>query len=172
MNAEDLGALFSSFRRSAFRLETLPEYRVPQDADLLTMFLNGRPQPAWHKERPWLATVAEACASRKVMQRVRVVRPPLTDYLRFQLAWGYPTNVAAGEDIRILELGADDEPPGMVHEDYWLFDDAIVVRLEYDEHGSFLRPVEVRDVAPYRRCRDAVMARAVRFEQYRFVVQR
>ena len=51
----------------------------------------------------------------------------------------------------------------MPDHDFWLFDDAIVVRLEYDEAGRFLRPVAVSDPAPYRQCRDVVMARAVAF---------
>ncbi|MGH3937593.1 MAG: DUF6879 family protein [Pseudonocardiaceae bacterium] len=41
----------------------------------------------------------------KAVQRVQVVLEPLTDYLRFELTWGYEPNVAAGEDVRIIPVG-------------------------------------------------------------------
>lgn len=162
MNAEEFGKLFESFRSSAFRLETLPEYLVPQDVEPLRIFREGKPQPAWHKERPWLATVRKAAARGARMQRVRLVQRPLTDYQRFQFSWGYTENSAAGEEIAIL----DHEPAGMLRQDYWLFDDELVVVLEYDDAGRFLRPVAVTQVAPYRRCRDLALASAMPFDAY------
>jgi hypothetical protein len=84
-----------------------------------------------------------------------------------ELDWGYPDNVAAGEDIRIVELKESGDVPDMLDHDYWLFDDRKAVRLEYAHDGSFIQPVEVTDVAPYRRCRAVAMARAVAFHAYR-----
>jgi hypothetical protein len=162
VNTEEFGKLFESFRSSAFRLETLPEYRVPQDLEPLRMFREGKPQPAWHKERPWLATVREAAARGARMQRVRLVQRPLTEYQRFQFSWGYTENSAAGEEIAIL----DHEPAGMLRQDYWLFDDELVVVLEYDDAGRFVRPVTVTEVAPYCRCRDLALASAMPFPAY------
>jgi hypothetical protein len=166
---EELGRLFSTFERSAFRLECLPTYAVTEDAEAAAfrLWLAGEQPPK--KTRDWPKLVASATASGKRMQRVRVIRT-MTAYVRFELSWGYPDNVAAGEDIRILELQADESLAGMPEEDYWLFDDAVMVRLEYDGAGRFLRPVAVRDPAEVRRCcgwRDAVIARAVSFHSYR-----
>lgn len=168
MTPEELGHLFSTFERSAFRLECLPTYAVTEDAEAeaFRLWLAGEQPPK--KARDWPKLVASATASGKRMQRVRVIRA-ITAYLRFELSWGYPDNVAAGEDIRILELQPGESLAGMPEEDYWLFDDAIMVRLEYDGAGRFLRPVEVRDPAEVRRCcgwRDAVMTRAVSFDFY------
>jgi hypothetical protein len=146
---EELGRLFSTFERSAFRLECLPTYAVTEDAEAEAF-------------RLWLA-------GGQPPKKARVIRA-MTAYLRFELSWGYPDNVAAGEDIRILELRAGESLAGMPEVDYWLFDDATMVRLEYDGAGRFLRPVEVDDPAEVRRCcgwRDAVMARAVSFDLYR-----
>jgi Family of unknown function (DUF6879) len=166
VNTDDFGRLFESFTRSAFRLETLPEYRVEVEAHYLQLFLLGHPPPESRKERAWLKTVARACGAGKTMQRVRVVRRPLTHYIAFELEWGYPENVAAGEDIRILELERGEQLPEIGH-DFWLFDDRIVVRLEYDDEGRFVRPVAMDDAATYCRCRDATMARAVPLSEYR-----
>lgn len=169
MTPEELGRLFSTFERSAFRLECLSAYAVTEDAEAeaFRLWLAGE-QPA-KKDRDWPKLVASATASGKSMQRVRIIRV-MTDYLRFELSWGYPDNVAAGEDIRILELRPSESLVDMPNEDYWLFDDAIMVRLEYDGAGRFLRAVAVRDPAQVRRCcrwRDAVMARAMPFDSYR-----
>lgn len=169
MTPEELGRLFSTFERSAFRLECLPTYAVTEDAEAeaFRLWLAGGQPPK--KARDWPKLVASATANGKKMQRVRVIRA-MTAYLRFELSWGYPDNVAAGEDIRILELRAGESLAGMPEVDYWLFDDATMVRLEYDGAGRFLRPVEVDDPAEVRRCcgwRDAVMARAVSFDLYR-----
>jgi hypothetical protein len=167
VNPDEFGKLFESFRSSAFRLETLPEYRVEIEAEQFRLFLRGHPPPSSRKERAWLKTVANAYAAGKSMQRVRVVRRPLTDYIAFELAWGYPENAAAGEEIRILELGPGESIAEGLDHDYWLFDDLIVVRMEYDEQGRFIRPVAARDADRYCRCRDAVMQRAVPLETYR-----
>jgi len=167
VTAPDLASLFTSFRRSAFRLETLPAYLIDTEAESLRLFREGQPPPAWRAERPWLQTVSAARAAGKSMQRVRVIRGTMTEYVRFECEWGYPDNTRAGEDIRVLALQPGDRLPDMPDHDFWLFDDSIAVVLQYDDAGRFLRAVAVEDVRRYRLCRDAVMARAMSFEQYR-----
>lgn len=66
------------------------------------------------------------------MRRVHTVRLPLTDYLRWELAY-QATN---DEPIRILDL--DQHPELAVIErlgDAWIFDERVGVRLDYDEGG-------------------------------------
>jgi hypothetical protein len=166
VNPAELGRLFETFTSVAFRLEVLAAYNVPEEAESMRLWREGKPAPAWQKEREWLAMVREATTAGKSMQRVRVVRQPLSDYVRMEFAWGYPDNVRHGEDIRVFEVKDRGGVPGMLDHDYWLFDDRIVVRLEYTADGSFIRPVEVSDVAPYRRCRDVAMQLGVPFSQY------
>jgi hypothetical protein len=167
MSPDDFGRLFTTFRRTAFRLETLRAYNIPEEAESLRLWREGKPRPAWQREREWLRTVATATAAGKFIQRVRVVRQPLSDYVRLEFDWGYPDNVASGEDIRVLELADGDRIPGMLDHDDWLFDDVVAVRMEYTEDGAFIRRAEVLDVVPYRRCRDVAVVRAVPFSQYR-----
>ena len=99
------------------------------------------------------------------MQRIRVIRE-LTDYIRFEMGWGYPPNVAAGEDIRIFELKAGNEALPVEH-DFWLFDDRIAVRMDYTSDGAFIGPVEATNVETYRRARDLLLRWAVPFREYR-----
>jgi hypothetical protein len=171
LKPDDLGRLFTSFRHSAFRLETLPAYLIDAEAESLQLWREGQPEPAWRKDRPWLETVRQANTTGKSMQRVRVVRRPLSDYIRFEMDWGYPANVEAGEDIRILEQGPGDDLPRLpdpeLGYDFWLFDAVTVVRLEYDAAGRFIRPVDVSaNEVPFIACRDYVVRRAVPFSDY------
>jgi hypothetical protein len=157
----DLGKLFESFRVSAFRLECLPAYDVTEDAEreAFRCWKSGEERPP--VEREWLLTVRRAVGRGARMQRVRMVSTQLTEYQRFQFAWGYQENTAAGEEISIL----DHEPPGLLRVDFWLFDDATAVVLEYDDAGRFLRPVVAETVAPYRQARDMALKSAVPFRQ-------
>jgi hypothetical protein len=106
------------------------------------------------------------------MHRVRVVRRPLSEYVRFELDWGYPQNVEAGEDIRILELGRDDQLPAIPEPergyDYWCFDAVTVVRLEYDGTGRFVGVVSASEHASrFVVCQEYAIRRAVPFSDYR-----
>jgi hypothetical protein len=165
MSPEELGRLFESFRHSAFRLECLPSYDVTEDdeAEALRLFLDGKPEPPWRKHREWPDTVRKARQRGAQMQRVRLMETPPTNYQRFQCAWGYPANVEAGEDIRILHH----RPDGLLAVDFWLFDDTIAVVLEYDDQGRFLVPVVAEATEPYRQARDLTLKSAVTFSEYR-----
>jgi hypothetical protein len=157
----NLGKLFETFTSSAFRLECLPAYDVTEDAEreAFRCWKSGEELPP--VEREWLLTVRRAVARGARMQRVRMVSTQLTEYQRFQFAWGYQENTAAGEEIAIL----DHEPPGLLRVDFWLFDDATAVVLEYDDAGRFLRPVVAETVEPYRQARDMALKSAVPFRQ-------
>jgi hypothetical protein len=163
VSTPDLGRLFETFRHSAFRLECLPEYRVPQDTESLAAFRNGESRPQARDDRPWLTTVRRAIARGARMQRVRLVETPLTEYQRFQFRWGYEENTAAGEEISILDY----RPDGLLAIDFWLFDDSRVIVLEYDDAGHFLRPVVAETVEPYRHARDMALKSSVPFREYR-----
>ena len=175
MTPDDLGRLFKTFRRTAFRLETLPAYAIDEEAESLRAWRAGGPRPAWQEDREWCRLVADATAAGKFMQRVRVVRRPLSDYIRLEFDWGYPDNIAAGEDIRILELVGDDRLPFVPEPDrgydFWCFDRVTVVRLEYDGAGQFIRPVDASDhVSRFTACQDYAMRRALPFSDYRATV--
>jgi hypothetical protein len=163
MTEPDLGKLFESFRRSAFRLECLPAYQVPQDVQWLRAFRAGEPRPQERDKRPWLETVRNAKERGARMQRVRLVNEPLTEYQRFQFSWGYVENINAGEEIYIVDQG----PDGLLRVDFWLFDDELAVVLEYDDEGRFVRPVVAETLAPYRQARDMAFKSCMPFREYR-----
>jgi hypothetical protein len=90
----------------------------------------------------------------------------LTDYLRYEFAV-YRHTVAAGEDIRILDL-TDQPAPGLPGQDFWLFDDTAVVRMDYDDHGVQLgrELLENIDPAPYAEWQRLALAHAQPYAEY------
>ncbi|TDD62435.1 DUF6879 family protein [Actinomadura rubrisoli] len=159
---EEFGKLFETFQRSAFRLETLAKYTVPEEADAFRDFLAGRSKPDNWGANDWARGIV---ASGRIMQRVHVVRSPLSDYLRFEIGWGYPGSIDAGEDVRILDL-THNEVPGLPDHDFWLFDDETVIRMHYSPEGEFLGADRVPEVEPYRTYRDLAMGNSVPFLDY------
>lgn len=158
--------LMASVTYSAFRLETLPVYDMPGERDEFALHMAGeRPPPDLHYR--WLDTVAEGVKAGKLFQRVHVVTSPLSDYLEYEFAWGYVFNVRAGEDIRILDLARQGDP-GLPAQDFWLFDDMTVVRMDYTEHGVQLgrELLEGIDPAPYVAWKHLALSHAQPFAQY------
>jgi hypothetical protein len=158
--------LMASVTRSAFRLETLSVYDMPGERGEFARHLAGeQPPPNLHYR--WLDTVAEGVKAGKLFQRVHVVTSPLSDYLQYEFAWGYVFNVRAGEDIRILDL-AHQADPGLPAQDFWLLDEAIVVRMDYNQHGAQLGRELLHgiDPAPYVEWKRVALAHAQPFAQY------
>lgn len=165
-------AFFELFRRSAFRLETQPQYLGSSDA-ALRAFLAGHPLPL--SERPakvaWMRLVAAATAAGKRLSRVHVVELPLSDYMGYELS-AYPENVDAGEDVRIADRGRH---PALTNlrRDFWLLDDetaaASVLLLSYDSEGRFVGQEHTTDAAVIARCRrerDLALAASVPLDEF------
>ena len=169
LSREEFAGLFTSFDASAFRLETLPEYRVESEAAEFALFLQGKPLPPDSNEA-WCRVVSDATQAGKRMQRVHVVPRRLTPYLRFEIEWGYLYSAEAGEEILLLVH----DQPGQVFgawpvHDFWVFDDRTYVRMHYDESGRFLFGERIDDpvaVAAYRRVQAGALERAVSLQRY------
>lgn len=164
LDGEEWQRHFREFERTAWRLEVQPTYTMPAETESLARFLRGEPKPSNHNA-PWHVTVRASAAGRS-FGRVRVIRKPLTNYQRYQLAWGIPGNVAAGEDIRILDL--TDREIDLPNQDFWMFDESTVVHLNYRPDGTQIDRtlIERPDLAMYRRWQDTALAEAVPFAEW------
>jgi hypothetical protein len=165
----DLAWWLQNFEATAFRLETLERYAVPQEAEWFAEWQNSGKLPELTPDNDaWLELVAKARQAGKQIQRVHLVTPPLTDYLRFEFATQIPS-VECGEDCRIADLSANSDlaPVAQECQDFWLFDNSTVILLQYDEDGRFHGlQLESLRIDHYRRLRDLTMTSAVSLKEY------
>jgi len=135
-------------------------YREPKETPLLRAWLAGEPDDlAWM--RGWLDNIRAIRRAGKEFGRVRMLSEPLTDYLRWQMTIT-PTNIAAGEDIRLLPASRAKDLELPTH-DFWLFDDERLALMHFGESG-FLGAEMVTDhdtVARHRAWRDTAVGNAV-----------
>jgi hypothetical protein len=166
MTTEEFLRLFSTFRVTAFRLETRQQYLVEAEADLLRAFREGRPAPPSPAMDEWLALIRANTGAGKRMYRVHVLEQPLTDYVRWELST-YSANIAAGEEIFTADRDSHPELAPL-YEDFWLFDDRDLVVMSYEDDGRWLgvdlRPTSELD--HYRQMRDAALRHGVPLAEY------
>lgn len=169
VDSEEFGRLFTSFRHTAYRLETLQVYDVGYEAEPMRRFLAGEAEPGDQAKSEWTAMVSDAVRNGKIIQRVHIVAEPVTDYLRYEMGCSYPPNVTAGEDIRILDAGTARSLAGLPALDYWLFDSRDLWIMEYGPGGEFLFTEHVTgpaEVVRHGYWRDAALHAAVPFRDY------
>lgn len=167
LSNEEVDALFTGFERSAFRMETHQVYTIPAEQENLRRFLAGEPKPEGHNSG-WHSTIRGNVEAGKIMQRLKIVRRPFTDYTRCLFAWAIPGNVAAGEDYRVLDV-TDREDLDLLEQDFWLFDEKTVLLLNFNDDGT-LRGRELadpRELDHYLKLRDTALAESVPFIDYR-----
>ncbi|MFJ3788048.1 DUF6879 family protein [Kitasatospora sp. NPDC090091] len=156
---------FDSFEREAFRLETRSFYAMPGEDEEYQEFL-ATGELHIPDDDPWLARVRHFRETGRTISRVHVLTRPLSDYLRYEFA-AYVYNSAAGEDIRILDL-TDRQNPGLPDQDFWMFDRAVVVDMQYRPDGTQVgrELLTDPDVELYRHWRDLAVSLSVPFLEY------
>lgn len=166
LEGETWSRYFRDFGSTAFRLELRQVYVMPGEADDLAAFDRGELPPADY-HYGWLDTVANAVKAGKTFQRVRVVTRPLSFYTKWEFVWAYDWNVKAGEDVRILDI-TDRPAPELPDHDFWLFDDATVVKLLYRPDGTQIgrELVEHPDLSQYLAWQEGAWQAAVPFTDY------
>jgi len=165
ISSDEFGALFSAFEREAFRLETLSSYAVGAEAETFRAFMAGEPRPEVFMQSPWVSTVRGNTEAGRRMYRVHVLARPLTDYLRFELGWGYQRNQAAGEEFFILDTTERPNPLAGVP-DFWAFDETSVVSMVYDADGGYLGAEREPDSEKWMQWRDVAMSHAEPFTEW------
>ncbi|GEC09520.1 hypothetical protein SSP24_71750 [Streptomyces spinoverrucosus] len=151
---------FKTFQTEAWRLETLPQYLVPQEAEEFAAFKAGARFPGPYEDA-WTAMVRT-----RNVGRVHIVTRPLTDYLRFEFERYYQHQAPAGEDIRILDITDRPNPLPDV-QDFWMFDRSTVVLMKYEADGTQIeRELYEGDPAPFLEYQRIAVAESVPFLEY------
>jgi len=156
MDLDDLRRISDEAKESAFRLETLPQYLVPQKAERFAMWNSGEPLPPRTPENSkWLARLQRDSTTGFRWYRVHILDQPLTSYLRFEL-YSYLEGMAVGNEIYVADRDSHPELKEF-HEDFWLYDNETAVRMIYDDEGHFLYPELIEAIEPYREMRDTAL---------------
>ncbi|MBI3689016.1 MAG: hypothetical protein HY241_17050 [Actinobacteria bacterium] len=164
---EEFNRLLVDFERDAIHLETHDAYGTATELPYLAKWLAGQPDDLeWLQG--WCAVLRGHVAAGRRVRRVRVVSEPLSDYQRWSFSIARPM-VQAGEDIRWVprSLVSSIAFPG---NDFYLFDDHLVVFLLYAGDGSGTQKLASRDPADVALCRsvfDALWRIAVPHGAYR-----
>lgn len=139
MTPAELMALYGSFTAEAIRLESRQYYEVPGDTDRQRAYREGHPLPDRPAKTATVQIIRDAVAAGKTFGRVHIVDEPLSDYVRYELDAAYPENVAAGEQVWIVDRASHpDLAP--VQRDFVLFDrgtdHASVIWYDYTPDGT------------------------------------
>lgn len=165
MDLTELERIADACTSSAFRLEALPQYLVPEEEERLAEWRKeGHRKQRTPENDAWLAELQGIVARGIRWYRVRILDYPLRDYSRFELA-GYRDSDAAGQETFVADRAEHAELADL-RDDFWLFDDGVAVRMIYDNEGHFLRAERAEDVAAYREIRDTAMRCSEPLENY------
>ncbi|MEY9844565.1 DUF6879 family protein [Streptacidiphilus sp. MAP5-3] len=129
--------LFDTFEGTAMRLETQPSYLVDAGREESAQFLaTGRVEDEG-PDRRWRRQMRTARDTGRLVARVRLISEPPGDYQRFLIACNR-FNDEDGEDIRYLTYRRAEEL-GLPLGDFWLFDEQVLLRMDFDKSG---RPLD------------------------------
>ena len=138
----DLGEHLKSAKESLFRFEYLQEFDVPKEREFFkTGQIYGQAEIE-NLMHDWWNFLDTRRKEGVLTQRVRLVRLPLTKYLEWELYVHRQTVERHKDDIRTLSeenLRPDIEKLG----DFWLVDDSVALKMNYDSDGKYLGFEEV-----------------------------
>ncbi len=121
-------------QKSLFRFEYLQDFSAADEKSFTR----------WRKTKqidtaalqPWWDFLERKHADGVVTSRVRRVAIPLSEYTRFELE-GHRETAKHGDDIRIIK-NDQFKTLAIPLVDFWLIDDAAVIRMVYGERGTLL----------------------------------
>lgn len=162
----DFNALFPTVKREALHLEMRDSYGTEAEIPHLAKWAAGEPDDlSWLQ--PWCTLVRDATKAGRTFRRARVVSEPFSDYQRWAHSLTGPM-VEAGEDIRWVPRARVSELmfPG---NDFWLFDDELLVFLVFAGNGLVVDMPTATDPGLIARCRasfEAAWALSVPHREY------
>jgi hypothetical protein len=149
---DEFDTLLSDFTRESIHLETRDAYGTAIELPYMAKWAAGEPDDlGWLQG--WCSTLRDHTKAGRRVRRARIVSEPLSDYQRWSHSIAYPM-VEAGEDIRWVPRRRVSSValPG---NDFYLFDDHLVVFLIYAGNGLAVDKVTSTDPHDLRLCRSA-----------------
>lgn len=157
---------FESFKKYAFRLELLQQYLVPEEEKEFEEFKKTGTCDNSEFEKYWIPVIERAHQRGAQMSRVHIIEAPLSDYLRFEIE-GYKISQAAGEKVYFLSKKDWETIRNPIDHDFWLFDDELVLTMNYDHSGKFIGNKQITDnVEGYVELKNLLLDSSKNFQDY------
>jgi len=138
---------FNNFKKYAFRLELLQKYSVNEEKEDFENFnKKGKVNPKINEEWHDILIAAKKRGAKVI--RAHVIKEPLSDYIKFELEH-YKENKKYGEGALLISKEEFDKLNINIKRDFWLFDDNIVLEMNYDSDGHFLGFSQSKDIQKY-----------------------
>lgn len=166
LDGEEWRATLRGFQSEAWRLETLPQYLVPQESEELEAFRAGKRIDPNAYSSTYTEDLKRLRGEGKHKGRVHILTRPLSGYLQFEFSRYYAPHILAGEDIRILDVTDRDNPLPDVG-DFWMFDRSTVVLMHYKDNGTQIsRELHEGEPADFIEYQRIAVAESVPFLEY------
>jgi hypothetical protein len=147
---EEFDALFTSFQREALHLEMRDSYGTAVEIPHLRKWEAGESDDLdWLQ--PWFDLIRAGTQVGKVFRRARIVSEPVSNYQKWVLNDTH-LYVEAGEDIRWVPRSRVSTVP-LPGNDFWLFDDEVVVFLIFAASGLVMDHYATTDRGAIELCR-------------------
>ena len=132
--------------KSIFRLELLPEYNVPGDLECYQKFLEGEDYMD-DEFREWFKKLRDTNKKGVRTERVRIYSLPVNDYIKYEIDVWKPENNSR-DSIYFMDQEKYNEilkDLKISVEDFWLFDDSVLVVFHYSLDGAFIEEEKIVD---------------------------
>jgi len=166
LSYDEFNALFANVEREAVHLEMRDSYGTAIELPYMARWAAGEPDDLeWLRE--WCDDVRKGVASGRSYRRACVVSEPLSEYQRWSRSITH-AHLEVGEDIRWVprRLVSSIAFPG---NDFWMFDDRLVVFLIYTgtgQNSDFVPSAEAADIQLCRSSFEAVWKLAIPHREY------
>jgi len=161
--------LFTAFQKIAFRWERLESYRVNSEVEYFEYYIHKGVCLADDCSNDWIKVVENANRQGKAIQRVRLLPEEIGDYLRFEIDCGYIYSAEQGEKIYFIPQNIANSLKNIPDYDFWLFDDKILVKMNYDNEGNFLGAEKIKNEHEIRKslmAKNALIKNSILFEEW------
>jgi len=159
---------FTNFKKEAFRLELLQKYDVEFERESFLEFLKTGKLVADKTTNAYSELITKAKKRGAEMKRIHVIKLPLSDYLLFEIA-AYKFNIDSGEKVYLLLQEDFERFRSKINYDFWLFDDNVIFKMNYDVEGKFLGLDEVtEDISEFIELKNKLLSEATLLEKFNF----
>jgi len=135
---KEIEDLFTNYETEAFRLETLPIYRINGEWEMFQEYLHRNVIIQNEALLEYNDNAHKMINSGKRHIRARLIPNPITEYLIYETKVGYIPQLKLGFEFFFLEetMNIKKEVLDGI-QDFWIFDKSTVLKMNYALDGSF-----------------------------------